>query len=89
MNRLLLIFTAVFLFATPKTNAQIQKLFEKKNFINKNSDTLLYRVLYPLIKFEDCIKKDKKYPLVIFLHGAGERGNDNKKQLIHGVKIFN
>src|SRR3546814_14827191 len=30
----------------------------------------------------------KKYPLVVFLHGAGERGNDNKKQLTHGGSLF-
>lgn len=30
-------------------------------------------------------KKGKMYPLVLFLHGAGERGNDNKAQLRHGV----
>lgn len=27
----------------------------------------------------------KTYPLVLFLHGAGERGDDNKAQLKHGV----
>lgn len=27
----------------------------------------------------------KTYPLVLFLHGAGERGNDNQAQLRHGV----
>jgi predicted peptidase len=32
--------------------------------------------------------KDKQYPLVLFLHGAGERGNDNNSQLIHGSKLF-
>lgn len=30
----------------------------------------------------------KQYPVVLFLHGAGERGSDNKKQLIHGSKLF-
>jgi len=28
------------------------------------------------------------YPLVVFLHGAGERGNDNEKQLTHGATLF-
>ena len=27
----------------------------------------------------------KTYPLILFLHGAGERGNDNLRQLGHGV----
>lgn len=29
--------------------------------------------------------KDKKAPVILFLHGAGERGNDNQKQLQAGV----
>lgn len=29
---------------------------------------------------------DGKLPLVIFLHGAGERGNDNEAQLKHGAQ---
>ena len=28
---------------------------------------------------------DKKVPLILFLHGAGERGNDNAAQLKHGA----
>jgi predicted peptidase len=31
---------------------------------------------------------NKKYPVILFLHGAGERGTDNEKQLVHGAKLF-
>jgi predicted peptidase len=30
----------------------------------------------------------KKYPLVLLLHGSGERGNNNEAQLVHGWKLF-
>jgi predicted peptidase len=46
-------------------------------------NVLPYRILYP-----DNYDKSKKYPLILFLHGAGERGNDNDKQLVHGAKLF-
>jgi len=57
-------------------------LFEKKIFIYKN-DTLPYRILYP-----ENYDKTKSYPLVLFLHGSGESGNDNEKQLINGGSVF-
>jgi len=57
-------------------------LFEKKQFIFE-SDTLLYRILYP-----ENYDKSKEYPLMLFLHGSGERGNDNEKQLKHGSSLF-
>jgi predicted peptidase len=31
---------------------------------------------------------EERYPLVLVLHGAGERGNDNKAQMTHGADIF-
>jgi predicted peptidase len=37
-----------------------------------------YRLMKPA-----KIEPDKKYPVVLFLHGAGERGDDNKKQLLY------
>jgi predicted peptidase len=49
--------------------------FTKAAFVS-GVDTMQYRLLYP--KNYD---KHKCYPLVVFLHGDGERGNDNEKQL--------
>jgi lysophospholipase L1-like esterase/predicted esterase len=34
------------------------------------------------------IVKGESYPLVLFLHGAGERGNDNKKQKRHFPELM-
>lgn len=56
---------------------------EKKTF-EKDGGVLPYRLMRP----ENPKGDGKKYPLVIFLHGAGERGNDNEVQLVHGVKEF-
>jgi len=55
----------------------------KKEFFIQGQDTLRYRILYP-----ENYKKEKPYPLVVFLHGGGERGNDNEAQLIHGGSLF-
>lgn len=33
----------------------------------------------------ETLEAGKTYPLVLFMHGAGERGDDNKAQLKHGV----
>jgi predicted peptidase len=44
---------------------------------------LLYRLARPL-----AVEAGTRYPLVLFLHGAGERGTDNDRQLIHGVPQF-
>ncbi len=57
--------------------------FEKRTFVHPKGDSLLYRILYP-----ENYDRNQKYPLVIFLHGAGERGNDNEKQLTHGADLF-
>jgi len=47
-----------------------------KNIFLSGQDTLPYRLLYP-----ENYSKNKSYPIVVFLAGDGERGNDNEKQL--------
>lgn len=44
---------------------------------------LPYRVMYP-----EGYDSSKRYPLVVFLHGAGERGNDNEVQLVNGKQFL-
>jgi predicted peptidase len=61
---------------------QDKSLFEKYSFI-QNGDTLPYRLLLP-----QNFDATKQYPIVFFLHGRGESGNDNEKQLIHGASLF-
>jgi predicted peptidase len=56
--------------------------FSFNKYGNDKGDTLYYRQLYP---DADTLRK---YPLVIFLHGSGERGNDNEAQLKWGVMNF-
>ena len=58
-------------------------VYEKKEFVFAEGKTLPYRILYP-VNYD----KTKKYPLLLFLHGAGERGRDNEKQLTWGSKLF-
>lgn len=57
--------------------------FEARTFKGDGDQVLPYRLLKP-----QNYDATKKYPLVVFLHGAGERGNDNKGQLKHVVHIF-
>lgn len=61
----------------------VRERFEKRQFADKDGATLFYRLLRP----KDYDPR-KKYPLVVFLHGAGERGNDNTIQLVHGMADF-
>ncbi len=62
---------------------QAQKEAFKKEILVKDGDTLQYRILYP-----ENFSEEKQYPLMLFLHGAGERGSDNEKQLVHGSNLF-
>ncbi|MBB3188507.1 prolyl oligopeptidase family serine peptidase [Microbacter margulisiae] len=56
--------------------------FSSAKYVDSKGDTLNYRILTPDY---DTLRT---YPLVIFLHGSGERGNDNEAQLKWGVMNF-
>ena len=63
--------------------ASAQTTYESKKFISTEGQSINYRLLTP----QDMNAK-KKYPLVLFMHGAGERGDDNESQLKHGGQMF-
>ncbi|RIJ34466.1 carboxylesterase family protein [Pontibacter oryzae] len=77
---------ALLLLLLASIDAQAQQgeldAYERKMYTNGN-DTLPYRILYP-----KGFNPSKKYPLVLVLHGAGERGNNNEAQLVYGAKRF-
>lgn len=58
-------------------------LFEPREYSDGQGAVLKYRLLKPA-----NFSETRAYPLVIFLHGAGERGDDNEAQLKHGLKEF-
>jgi len=62
--------------------AQDLKKYDKGSFI-KGKDSINYRILFP-----ENFKPTEKYPIIFVLHGRGESGNDNEKQLTHGAKLF-
>jgi predicted peptidase len=69
-----------------KTSAADQdpsRVYEPREFVGSNGVPLKYRLIKPL-----NYQQGKKYPLILFLHGAGERGSDNSVTLKHAAKDF-
>lgn len=58
-------------------------LLAERTFTDASGRELPYRILYP-----ENYDPEGQYPLVLFLHGGGERGADNESQLVHGVENF-
>lgn len=72
----------VLLMVNEAQSDDVRERFESRVF-EHDGQTLPHRMLRP--KHYDAAQK---YPLVVFFHGAGERGNDNQKQLVHGMADF-
>lgn len=75
-----LFIVTIFLFLTSGIlRAQVTD-FEAQTYTDSTGLELQYRILKPV-----DYDSSKSYPLVLFLHGAGERGDDNFSQLKWGV----
>lgn len=48
-----------------------------------DDETFSYRLMAP-----ESMEEGAKYPLVLFLHGAGERGDDNQAQLLYFPELM-
>lgn len=77
-----LLFILLMLYTYSATSQDLS-LFQKKEFTSPEGKRIPYRILFPR-EYD----QSKKYPLILVLHGSGERGNDNEKQLVHGSKLF-
>ncbi len=67
---------------TALAKGDVKQVAEKKTFTN--DDTVLpYRLLMP-----ENYDETKSYPMIVYFHGAGERGNDNELQLVNCVQYM-
>ncbi|RCH55526.1 phospholipase [Mucilaginibacter hurinus] len=82
INKFICLLVLIAIFSSSAIHAQDRTLYTEGRYASKN-DTLPYRVLFP-VQFNP----KQKYPVVFVLHGRGECGNDNKKQLTHGADLF-
>ena len=55
----------------------------KKSYVNELGQSLSYQILYPA-----NYNPSTQYPVVLVLHGAGERGDDNVAQMKYGTQVF-
>ena len=69
---MLLLFTDSLVFAQKMVDG-----FAARNFTDSSGYSMPYRLFVPA-----DYDKSRKYPLVVWLHGAGGRGRDNLKQIM-------
>jgi predicted peptidase len=77
-----ILFLMAFLLVGQLSSAQDSPEFERHQF-QTTGDALSYRLLRPKELVEG-----QTYPLVVFLHGSGERGNDNTINLKYITPLF-
>ncbi len=78
----ILCFTIFILVSPGPLIGQQNELYQAEVFV-ADQGSIPYRIMLP-----ENFDATAKYPLIFMLHGAGERGNDNHKQLVHGASFF-
>jgi predicted peptidase len=79
MKNLVILLYCLFCF-----NAVAQyEAFQALKYTDSKGTVLNYRLLLP-----PDYNPNNKYPLILFLHGGGERGDDNISQLKYGSEMF-
>jgi len=62
--------------------------FQRAIYRDKTGNTLPYQLMTPWKEGANVQGSTSKVPLVIFLHGSGERGTKNNEQMRNGVHAF-
>jgi len=73
-------FVTVLLVTGINAQEEVDTMMKAEVYSNASGELLKYRIYVP-----DGISEMKKCPLMVFLHGSGERGDDNKSQLKHSA----
>ncbi len=75
---IIIIFLTISILSYPQEEKQTIHNFKKELKVTLSTNYLLYLP-------KDYFENDSTYPLVLFLHGAGERGTDIEKVKTHGI----
>ena len=62
--------------------------YEPRTYEDGKGNSLPYRLLVPKVNTDGTKDSWARLPLILFLHGAGERGSDNKAQLKWGGSLL-
>ena len=72
-------------YTVPEEAVDVYEAFSSATYIAEDGTELPYRLFSP-----ENYREDREYPILLILHGAGERGTDNSLQLKNAVQnLFN
>ncbi len=84
MKRFIALVIAMLLFTIPLTANAIDVKTDSRKTVYTNEDTTIpFRIVVP-----QNYDESKSYPMLVFFHGAGERGNDNELSLFHCIQYL-